>query len=269
MDRIRSGEGDTGAKELACCAQQPSPKSPPVKAESGSELCNMEAQAVQKHTYRYISSCEKLRRQTPTGNAFDALEVSEVDFPEIPPGLEMVTTKPKMPKWTRIIKPKVQMKELSMIVKKEPKEVSNFECRGSEEFLEATIDSGASDSVANAKHASRCRVVPSSGSRGGVRYISASGNVIDNEGEKHVQVETVGGQKRTLKLQIADVTRVLLSVSKICDAGNTVTFTKEGGTITNLVSGQKDHFDRRDDVYRMKFKIVGDGASVFTRPGNQ
>ena len=123
--------------------------------------------------------------------------------------------------------------------------------------------------MANAKHAAACQVVPSSGSLEGVKYVSASGNVIDNEGEKHVQVETNNGKKRTLNLQIADVTRVLLSVSKICDAGNTVTFTHSGGKIVNNKTGEEDHFSRKDGVYRMRLKVIGDGSktSGFTRPG--
>ena len=37
--------------------------------------------------------------------------------------------------------------------------------------------------------------------------------------------------------QVADVTKPLNSVSKMCDARNVVTFTAEGGTIKNLWTG--------------------------------
>ena len=164
------------------------------------------------------------------------------------------------------MKTKPKVKELNMF---EKEELLSFENKRGAEFIEATIDSGASDSVANVNHASTCQVVPSSGSMEGVKYISASGNVIDNMGEKHVQVETINGKKRILNLQIADVTRVLLSVSKICDAGNTVTFTQNGGKIVNTSTGEEDHFARQDGVYRMKLRVIGDGSKTqgFTRPG--
>ena len=85
-----------------------------------------------------------------------------------------------------------------------------------------------------------------------------------------MQVETVTGSKRTLNLQVADVHRVLLSVSKICDAGNTVVFTANGGRIVNETTGEEDHFGRKDGVYRMRLKVIGDGSrtSSFTRPVN-
>ena len=159
--------------------------------------------------------------------------------------------------------------ELNMVLNEQAaKEL--MQSAGESEYIEATIDSGASDSVAGRNHATTCHVVPSLGSMEGVKYVSASGDIIENEGEKHVQVETVNGTKRTLNLQVADVHRVLLSVSKICDSGNKVVFTSSGGKIVNESTGEEDHFERRDGVYRMRLKVIGDGsrASGFTRPAN-
>ena len=228
MEWARSRGQNGGAKDVGClhqdqpaCLPRPKPETAP-----NSELNNMEMQAVRGATYRYINSFE-------VKNPFEALEVSDADFPDVPPGLVTHESKPKMPKWKKVEKPKKpKLKEISMLMRKEPKEIMNVE-KGQEEYIEATIDSGASDSVANSRHAKACRVIPSEGSMEGIKYVSASGTVIDNEGEKHVQVETNGGKRRTLNLQIADVNRVLLSVSKICDAGNVVTFTSKGGNITN------------------------------------
>ena len=82
-------------------------------------------------------------------------------------------------------------------------------------------------------------------------------------------METINGSKRTLNLQVADVHRVLLSVSTICDAGNGVEFTKDGGKIVNLATGEADHFSRRDGVYRMRLKVIADASKTlgFTRQG--
>ena len=148
------------------------------------------------------------------------------------------------------------------------KELMTVEQNTEYEYIEATVDSGAADSVGSRKHARRCQVIPSQGSIAGVRYVSASGTVISNEGEKHVQVVTERGNKRTMNLQVANVHRVLLSVSKICDAGNEVFFNKDGGKIVNIETGEVDHFDRVDGVYRIKLKVIGDGSksSTFRRP---
>ena len=49
--------------------------------------------------------------------------------------------------------------------------------------------------------------------------------------------------------QVAEVTKPLNSVSKMCDAGNVVTFTAHGGTIKNLWTGTTTRFGRESGVY--------------------
>ena len=114
-----------------------------------------------------------------------------------------------------------------------------------------TVDSGASDTVANNSIAPKCPVRPSEGSRNGVEYVSASGNVIPNEGEKHVGVLTEEGHLCRLKIQMSQVNEALLSVSKICDAGHEVTFTKTGDQIRHCETGQTMNSRRDGNVYRL------------------
>ena len=139
--------------------------------------------------------------------------------------------------------------------------------RSDEEFIEVTIDSGASESVMSKKQARKVRMRPSEGSRNKVQYIAANGAVIDNEGEKHVKVETAEGYVCNLKMQITAVNKALLSVSKICDTGHDITFWSEGGAIVHRATGQTVKFKRIDGVYRMRLNVLGEGASVFPRPG--
>jgi len=56
-------------------------------------------------------------------------------------------------------------------------------------------------------------------------------------------------------------------VSKICDAGHEVIFTKTGGRIVNCETGQVIGFKRVDGVYRIRLKVIGSAPSGFTRPG--
>ena len=67
--------------------------------------------------------------------------------------------------------------------------------------------------------------------------------------------------------QVADVTRPLNSVSKMCDAENFVTFTAEGGTIKNLWRGASMHFGRESGVYVVKtwVKMGAPGGMDFAR----
>jgi hypothetical protein len=69
-----------------------------------------------------------------------------------------------------------------------------------------------------------------------------------------------------LKMQVTDVKKPLMSVSRICDAGHRVVFTKGGGTIEHEVTGQVTKFGRVDNVYRLKVDMA-DKVPVFSRQG--
>jgi hypothetical protein len=135
-------------------------------------------------------------------------------------------------------------------------ELSNVESNG-EEYIEMTVDSGASDTVANRDIAPSCEIRPSEGSRKGVKYVAAAGKTISNEGEKRVKAETEEGHICNLKIQVTAVNKALLSVSKICDAGHEVIFTKTGGRIVNCETGQVIGLRRVDGVYRIRLKSLG------------
>jgi len=151
-------------------------------------------------------------------------------------------------------------------------EIFNIETNGQTEndphgdFIDFTVDSGAADTVADREIAPNTPVVPSHGSRNGVKYVAAAGKVISNEGEKHVQTQTAEGHLCGIKIQVAQVNKALLSVSKICDVGHEVIFTKDGGRIVHQVTGQVVHFRRVDGVYRLRVKVVKGSGSGFTRP---
>ena len=98
----------------------------------------------------------------------------------------------------------------------------------------------------------------SEGKRRGLKYVAANGQLMNNKGEKHLRVENEEGHKCKMNMQITDVHRALMSVSKICDSGHSVTFFKDGGEIKHLQSGQVTKFRRIDDVYRMRVKVYKD-----------
>ena len=131
------------------------------------------------------------------------------------------------------------------------------------ECITVTIDSGASDSVMNKNMAKDCKMRPSEGSRSGVKYLAAGGEVIKNEGEKKMAVRTEEGHTCNLNMQITAVNKALLSVSKICDAGHEVVFHKHGGRIVNQFNGQQMNFSRENGVYRMKLHVLGDAATTY------
>ena len=89
-----------------------------------------------------------------------------------------------------------------------------------ENALWITVDSGASENVVSEKMAPQFEVKPSKKSRGGGRYVTADGSLMNNKEEKIVKVRTKEGHKCVLKMHFTDVQKPLMSVSRICDAGH-------------------------------------------------
>jgi hypothetical protein len=136
-----------------------------------------------------------------------------------------------------------------------------------EEKLWITIDSGASENVIAENMVPNVEVKPSQGSKEGVQYITANGGVMPNRGEKEVKVITGEGHKCMLKMQVTDVKKPLMSVARICDAGHNVVFTKGGGYIEHVTTGQRTKFVRIDNVYRLKVGVQDEEVD-FSRQGN-
>jgi hypothetical protein len=121
--------------------------------------------------------------------------------------------------------------------------------------LEAVVDSGAAESVAPSSMAPWLPTKPSEGSRRGQCYLSASGAKLENKGEKRFDMVTAEGNWAEATFQVAEVTRPLCSVTKICDRGNRVVFEAEGGYIQNYATGVKTKFSRQNNVYVMEMFV--------------
>ena len=180
------------------------------------------------------------------GNRFDPLKEEDEDFNEEENEVQVGSEETKV------------MEVNNMYEKVNPKL--------DKEDLWITIDSGASENVISGDMAPQFEVKPSQGSRAGVKYVAANGEMMTNKGEKDVKVVTGEGHKCMLKMQVTDVRKPLMSVARICDAGHRVVFTKSGGIIQHESTGQTTKFQRIDNVYRLKVGVV-DERSGFTWQG--
>ena len=108
------------------------------------------------------------------------------------------------------------------------------------------------------------QTTPSQGSRNGVEYVNANGATMPNRGEKRIPIKTGNGSECTLRVQVTDVQRTLLSVGRVCDTGHEVVFHKTGGYIRHVKTGKTFDFKRVAGVYRMEVDI--DEAQVFSGP---
>ena len=111
------------------------------------------------------------------------------------------------------------------------------------------MDSGAAESVAPKSMARQFLLTDSPASRAGVFYTAANGGRLDNLGQQEIPVAFANGIRAMTTFQIAEVSRPLMSVAKICELGNRVLFGANGGVIVNLNTGQATPFEKEDGVY--------------------
>ena len=124
-------------------------------------------------------------------------------------------------------------------------------------MIEVTGDTGAVDHVMSPDAVPGCKVAESPGSRSGRGFIGPSGEKIENLGEMALDVlsdET--GQELTATFQAADVTRALMSISKICDSGKDtkVSFDSREGVVTRR-GRVLARFHRKGGLYVMKMRV--------------
>ena len=136
--------------------------------------------------------------------------------------------------------------------------------------MKIALDSGAGDHVAGPDQVGHHSIRASRGSQRDAHFIAANGERIRNQGESQLHMLEHGGKTAKSVFQVADVTRALYSVSKICDDGcwahvtaTEAIVTKDGKVVTK--------FGREGGVYCVEMQIKdepGNGeASPFAGQG--
>ena len=119
-----------------------------------------------------------------------------------------------------------------------------------------TVDSGAADPVMPRRmvRGRGNKIRSSKASRAGVHYVSATSNRIKNEGETDLHFDTEDGKKLNWTFQIAEVNKVLASVSYLVDHNHRVVFDQDADTgedisfITNKTNGEAIKMRRDKNV---------------------
>ena len=228
----------------------------PTPAESN--LANLEQRSTKTAPWRMLCSLER--------NCFAPLaeaEESDVEYyhEQFPTPSEQVTSSGKGKK-TRRSRLKAGPacdqceEELGELRLAEKLEVSQVESSSeAEHIVELTIDSGAAENVMGMDVVPEVPLKSSAGSRAGVEYLAANGTRMPNRGEKAVPIVTSEGQRCMLNMQVTDVRRPLMSVSRICDAGHRVVFEADGGYIEQVDTAERTRFQRVANVYRLQVAL--------------
>ena len=105
--------------------------------------------------------------------------------------------------------------------------------------LSLAVDSEACESVIHAaEQVPGYEVQETRASKSGLVCASATGEEIANLGEVFLPMMTKENTKRSMKMQVAEVSRPLASVMRICEAGHVVVFDEDGSFIFNKMTGE-------------------------------
>ena len=117
------------------------------------------------------------------------------------------------------------------------------------EYVEFYVDSGATETVMGPDMLKSVEAVEGIAMRRGVKYEVANGIRIPNLGEKEFVGVSEEGMQKSVKAQICDVNKALMSVKKMTGAGNRVVFDDDGSYIESKATGRKMWMREENNMY--------------------
>ena len=134
--------------------------------------------------------------------------------------------------------------------------------------IEMTADSGACDSVMPRDGpCASLQIFPSPQSERGMIYEVANKATIPCLGERRLEVWTEGAQMpRRMAIQVADVHKPLLSLSKCADSGYQSMFGQNAGALVDMESGDVIPLVRRGNLYYLRAWVRSAPNSSFGGP---
>ena len=130
--------------------------------------------------------------------------------------------------------------------------------------IELTADSGACDTVIPKALAESIPIMPSLASLRGMEYEVANGASIPNLGERRCLVWTEGAtEAKKMTMQVADVHKGLLSLSRCADMGFEGRFGRRAGALVCETTGEIIPLARKGNLYVLRVWVK---AAPFGRP---
>ena len=137
------------------------------------------------------------------------------------------------------------------------------------DFIDVAVDSGASESVMNKGDLDKVPVEESEAQCRGVRYETADGTEIENEGQKSFYAMGERGFLKRLQMQLAPVSKPLLSVKRMTELGHNVSFDEEGGWIIDRSSGEHVWLRPEGGMYMLRLWVYKGGKELPPSFGRQ
>ena len=133
--------------------------------------------------------------------------------------------------------------------------------------IEMTADTGACDTVMPRSMASHIPIQPSLQSLKSMEYEVANGKTLPNLGERRCVMWTENAsESKKINLQVADVHKALLSLSRCADMGYESRFGRRAGALIDEESGEVIPLQRKGNLYVLKCWLK---AAPFGWPENR
>ena len=135
--------------------------------------------------------------------------------------------------------------------------------------FEVCLDSGCTDNVCHPAGVPGYVVEPSAGSRGKRGFTVGNGQRVTNDGQAILSLQRDGAiDTVSSTFQIAKVTRPLMSVGRLCDAGLDVIFKKDRADVIGAGGAVVLSFERSEGgLYIAKLKLKRPPSTPFGRQG--
>ena len=146
-------------------------------------------------------------------------------------------------------------------------DVNNVEDEPEFFVIEICLDSGAGDHVLSKVDIPGFNIEESEGSRRGRHFVAAGGKRLKNEGQALLHLLGNGGVGLRSVFQVAEVTRPLWSVGKICDQGFEARFTKTKAIILDEQGREVLSFERRNGLYLAMIQLRNPKYKPKSTPG--
>ena len=128
-------------------------------------------------------------------------------------------------------------------------------------------DTGACDTVMPRIECAHIPIVPSLQSIQGLEYEVADGHEIPNLGERQCIMWTEGASTgRRINLQVADVHKALLSLSRCADMGFESRFGRRAGALIDEVTEEVIPLEREGNLYVLRCWLRAKDPDPFPRP---
>ena len=127
------------------------------------------------------------------------------------------------------------------------------------EEIELTVDSGAGETVVPEGMVNSVEIKEGPAAKSGVQYECANGERIPNLGEQKFMAYTQEGCQKKIRAQVCEVTKALLSVRKLVEAGNRVVLEENDSYIEDIYRKERMYLQEKHGMYTLKVWTKGAG----------